>query len=52
LNIFNFFDQYSDPDVQRLLNQRDKARSEKNWDLADKIRNQLKSRGVIVQDQN
>jgi len=52
LNIFNFFDQYSDPEVQRLLNQRDKARSEKNWDRADEIRNELKSRGVIVQDQN
>jgi len=52
LNIFNFFDQYSDPEIQRLLNQRDKARSEKNWDLADEIRDQLKSRGVIVQDQN
>jgi cysteinyl-tRNA synthetase len=51
LNIFNFFDQYSDPEVQRLLNQRDKARSEKNWDLADEIRNELKSRGIIVQDQ-
>jgi cysteinyl-tRNA synthetase len=52
LNIFNFFDQYSDPEVQRLLNQRDKARSEKNWDRADEIRDELKSRGIIVQDQN
>jgi cysteinyl-tRNA synthetase len=30
-------DDYSDPEVQRLLNKRDKARSEKNWDLAYKI---------------
>jgi cysteinyl-tRNA synthetase len=37
LNLFNFFDDYSDPEVQRLLNKRDKARSEKNWDLAYKI---------------
>jgi cysteinyl-tRNA synthetase len=52
LNIFNFFDYYADPEIQRLLNQRDKARSEKNWVLADEIRDELKSRGVIVQDQN
>jgi cysteinyl-tRNA synthetase len=51
LNIFNFFDYYADPEIQRLLNQRDKARFEKNWALADEIRNELKSRGVIVQDQ-
>ena len=52
LNLFNFFDDYADPAIQRLLSQRDKARSEKNWDLADEIRDQLKSRGVIVQDQS
>ena len=52
LNLFDFFDSTSDPDVQRLLRQRDKARSGKNWDLADKIRDQLRSRGIIVQDQN
>jgi cysteinyl-tRNA synthetase len=52
LNIFNFFDHYAEPEIQRLLSQRDKARSEKNWDRADKIRNELKLRGVIVQDQN
>ncbi len=52
LNIFNFFDHYADPEIQRLLNQREKARSEKNWNRADEIRNELKSRGVIVQDQN
>ncbi|MGD9239778.1 MAG: cysteine--tRNA ligase, partial [Desulfobacterales bacterium] len=52
LNIFNFFDYYADPEIQRLLNQRDKARFEKNWALADEIRNELKSRGVIVQDQS
>ena len=52
LNLFNFFDDYSDPEVQRLLNKRDKARSEKNWDLADKIRDELRLRGILVQDQN
>jgi cysteinyl-tRNA synthetase len=52
LNVFHFFDDYSDPEVQRLLNKRDKARSEKNWDLADKLREELKSKGIRVQDQN
>jgi cysteinyl-tRNA synthetase len=52
LNLFNFSDDYADPKVQRLLSQRDKARSEKNWDLADKLREELRSRGIIVRDQN
>ena len=52
LNLFNFYEDYSDPEVQRLLKKRDKARSEKKWDLADKIRNELRLRGILVQDQN
>jgi hypothetical protein len=52
LNQFDFFDDYDDPKVQRLLRQRDKARSEKNWDLSDKIRDELRLRGILVQDQN
>ena len=52
LNQFDFFDDYDDPKIQRLLRQRDKARSEKNWDLADKIRDELRLRGILVQDQN
>jgi cysteinyl-tRNA synthetase len=52
LNQFDFFDDYDDPKVQRLLRQRDKARSEKNWDLSDKIREELRLRGILVQDQN
>ena len=52
LNQFNFFDEYADPEIQRLLNKREKARSQKNWDLADKLRDELKSLGILVQDQN
>jgi cysteinyl-tRNA synthetase len=52
LKIFNFFDDTADPEIQRLLNQREAARSEKNWALADEIRDELKSRGIIVQDQH
>jgi cysteinyl-tRNA synthetase len=52
LNLFNFFEDYADPEVQRLFNTRDKARAEKNWDLADRIRDELRSRGIRVHDQN
>jgi cysteinyl-tRNA synthetase len=52
LNLFNFYEDYSDPEVERLLQKRDKARSEKNWDLADQIRDKLKLRGIFIQDQN
>jgi cysteinyl-tRNA synthetase len=51
LNILNFFDEYFDPEIQRLLRQRDKARSAQNWGLADKIRDQLRLRGILVEDQ-
>ena len=51
LKIFNFFDHYANPEIQQLLDQREAARAEKNWDRADEIRDELKSRGVIVQDQ-
>ena len=50
LNLFNFFDNYADPNVQRLMSQRDKAREEKNWDLADKLRDELRSLGILIQD--
>ena len=50
LNLFNFFDEYADPEIQRLMSKRDKARSQKNWDLADKLREELRSLGILVQD--
>jgi cysteinyl-tRNA synthetase len=50
LRIFDFEDEHVDPEVQRLIKERDKARSEKNWNLADKIRDQLRARGVTVKD--
>jgi cysteinyl-tRNA synthetase len=50
LKIFNFEDEVYDPEVQRLIITRDKARLEKNWDLADKIRDQLRGLGINVKD--
>jgi cysteinyl-tRNA synthetase len=50
LGIFDFEDELNEPEVQRLIKERDKARLEKNWNLADKIRDQLKAKGVTVKD--
>ncbi len=51
LGIFNFGDESSNPEILRLIEKRNKARAEKNWDLADNIREQLISLGVTVKDQ-
>jgi cysteinyl-tRNA synthetase len=51
LNIVDFGDAVSDSEIQRLINDRNKARSEKNWAVADKIRDQLRAKKVIIQDQ-
>ncbi|MBU4185953.1 MAG: cysteine--tRNA ligase [Proteobacteria bacterium] len=50
LGIFNFGDEFSNPEILRLIEERNKARAEKNWDIADKIREQLISLGVTVKD--
>ncbi len=50
LKIFDFKDDIHDPGVQRLMEQRDQARQEKNWDLADRIRDQLTARGITLKD--
>jgi cysteinyl-tRNA synthetase len=51
LKIFDFEDAHDDPDVQRLIKKREQARLDKNWDLADKLRDQLKARGITIKDQ-
>ena len=50
LKIFDFKDDIHAPEVQRLIEQRDRARREKNWDLADRIRDQLTARGITLKD--
>jgi len=50
LNIMDFSDTIADPDIARLVKDREHARAQKNWVLADKIREQLRDRGVKVQD--
>ncbi|SHJ31549.1 cysteine--tRNA ligase [Lutispora thermophila] len=39
-----------DDEIEKLIEERQKARKEKNWALADKIRDDLKSRGIILED--
>lgn len=50
LKIFDFKDKFSDPKIQRLIEQRNKARQEKNWELADKLRTQLQANGIVMKD--
>jgi len=51
LNIVDFRDASFDADARLLMNKRHKARGEKNWVLADKLRDQLRAKGIMVQDQ-
>ncbi len=50
LNIFDFQDNHTDPEVRRIFREREKARAEKNWELADRLRNELERRGITVMD--
>jgi cysteinyl-tRNA synthetase len=50
LNIFDFEDHTEDPEIARLIRERDLARQERNWALADRLRETLQSRGVMVRD--
>ena len=42
--------QIQDSDIQKLIETRNQARLDHNWTLADGIRDQLRARGVVVQD--
>ncbi len=50
LNLFEFETQAPDADIRRLLEKRAQARQQRNWDLADQIREELILRGVRVRD--
>ena len=50
LRIFNFNLKPEDAKIQEMIDQRNKARQENDWVLADSIRDQLLARGVAVQD--
>lgn len=50
LKIFKFRFPKTDPEIQQLLEKREKARMEKNWKLADQIRDQIQQRGIQIRD--
>ncbi len=39
-----------DDEIQKLVDERQQARKDKNWALADKIRDDLKDRGIVLED--
>ncbi len=39
-----------DDEIEKLIEQRQEARANKNWATADKIRDELKARGIILKD--
>lgn len=39
-----------DPEIEELVNQRQQARKDKNWKLADEIRNRLNGMGIQLED--
>ncbi|MDO4535546.1 MAG: cysteine--tRNA ligase [Clostridium perfringens] len=39
-----------DDEIQKLVDERQQARKDKNWTLADKIRDELKDRGIVLED--
>ncbi len=39
-----------DKEIEALIEKRQQARKEKNWALADQIRDELKERGIILED--
>ncbi len=50
LGFLKFEAKVDDRDAQRLILARDQARSERDWEAADKLRDQLRSRGITVRD--
>jgi len=50
LKVFNFNDLSSDPEVKRLLKERESARKEKKWEIADAIREKLEAMGFSIHD--
>jgi len=39
-----------DSEIEALIEKRQQARREKNWAVADRIRDELKARGIILED--
>jgi cysteinyl-tRNA synthetase len=39
-----------DEEIETLISEREQARKDKNWALADKIRDELKNQGIVLED--
>jgi cysteinyl-tRNA synthetase len=50
LHVCDFSGAYDDDEVRRLLAERDEARRGGDWERADRIRDLLRQRGIVVRD--
>ncbi|MCQ1530965.1 cysteine--tRNA ligase [Lutispora saccharofermentans] len=50
LGILNKKEESLDDEIEKLIEERQQARKDKNWALADKIRDDLKDKGIILED--
>tara|TARA_B100001250_G_scaffold250315_1_gene215158 strand:- start:84 stop:1481 length:1398 start_codon:yes stop_codon:yes gene_type:complete len=50
LNILNSDNEALDAEVSKLIEMRKSAREDKDWDEADRIRLELESRGIVLED--
>jgi cysteinyl-tRNA synthetase len=50
LNVFDFEERDQDAAVERLIKERELARERRDWAAADKLRDVLAARGVLVRD--
>ena len=48
--VYNRKTENLDDEIEALIEQRTQARKDKNWALADKIRDDLKAQGIILED--
>ena len=50
LGVMNFSDDVVDNNINELIQERNKARAEKDWDKADEVRKKLDDLGIILED--
>lgn len=50
LNLLGRKEEILEGDIEKLIEERQKARKEKNFELSDKIRDDLKEKGIILED--
>jgi cysteinyl-tRNA synthetase len=50
LNVFDFEREPEDPEVQKLMREREEARRRKDWKLADQLRERLMAMGAGIRD--